>query len=103
MWAGHEDSPPLPTLIDAIEIANGFQRKDSLGDLFLANARARHITISLDGKPAVVVELGKQQRGYVRVPIGGQRAETVRLTIDSVWPGNKWQDVALSEVAIIRK
>ncbi len=101
VWAGHADSPPLPMTVDAIEIANGFQTKDKLGDLFAANARARQLTIAVDGKAMGVVELGEQQRGYVRIPVGGVRAETVRITIDSVWPGKKWQDVAISEVAII--
>ena len=68
---------------------------------FMANARARKVTISLDGKPFGVVELAENQRGYVRIPIGGVKVEMVRFTIDSVWPGKKWQDVAISEIRII--
>ena len=99
--AGHSEMPPVPVKVDAIEIANGYQTRDKLGDLFAANARARQVTIALDGKPVAVVELGEKQRGYVRIDLGGQVAENVRLTIDSIWPGKKWQDVAISEVAII--
>ncbi len=41
------------------------------------------------------------QRGFVRVALEGKPARKVRLTIDAVWPGKKWQDVAISELVLI--
>jgi len=95
-----------PARLDAIEIANGYQLVDNqgkLGDLFINNARPRTLTISLDGKPAAIVDLPEKQRGFVRVELGGRTATTLRLTIDAVWPGKKWQDVAINEVVLFGK
>jgi hypothetical protein len=95
-------NPPVISL-DAIEIANGFQSKDKLGDLFANNARVRTATISLDGKPAVIVDFAEEQRGYVRIDIGGKVAKSVRFTIDAIWPGKKWKEVAISELYLIAR
>jgi hypothetical protein len=86
-------------MIHAIIIHNGYN-KDR--DIYLKNSRVKELT----------VEFSKDQRKKVLLKDSGSpqpiplpkdqplRANKVKLTIESVYPGTKWDDTAISELHI---
>jgi len=55
--------------VGLIQIANGFQREDALGDLFLGNNRARYAFVTLGDGPKQLVHFAPSERewSYIRV------------------------------------
>ena len=50
-----------------------------------------------------MVDLPADKRGYLVIELAGNQASRVKLTIDEIWPGAKWQDVAISELRLINR
>ena len=89
-------------IVDEVLVANGFQRTNELGDdWFDANTRVRSGTLALNGTSELVVEFGEDTRGYTCIEVGGKPADTIRLTINSVWPGDLDHYVSISEFVVI--
>jgi hypothetical protein len=90
-----------PRTLDAIEVANGLQRQDALGDLFLNNARVRVAYVEMDDGIRFTMRFGQFERGLVRLDLEGRRTSSVRLTVMDVHAGRQWPDLAVSEVRFL--
>jgi hypothetical protein len=88
-------------VVDALEVANGFQRTDALGDLFLLNRRVASALVQLDGGAFTVMRFAADRRGYSRLELGGRKARTMTLQLLATHPGAKWQDPAISDIRIL--
>jgi hypothetical protein len=87
--------------VTAIDVANGFQRRDGNGDLFVMNARAAELTITWSDGSSERTKLSGDARGYQSLELKRHRTSTVRITIMGTYPGTRWpEDVALSELRV---
>lgn len=88
--------------VTGLEIANGFQRRDGNGDLFVANARAAEVQVTHFDGTSERIELGSGARGLQRVSLKPHRTTSVRLTILGIHPGTRWpRDIAISELRVL--
>lgn len=91
-----------PVLLSRIDIANGYQRDQKR---FLGNERVRGLRIEYSTGEVQDLQL-YDDMGYQEVqPVVAATVgvTSVRLTILSVYPGESWEDAALSEVRFIGK
>lgn len=82
------------THITGVSIINGYVKSDTA---YLHNDRPRDILISTDGgqeKRVTLADVHTPQDIAVDFP----NASTITITIESVYLGNKWHDVAMTEV-----
>ncbi len=77
-----------------IEIANGYQKDD---DRYFGNPRVRSVGVEYSTGTVQLIDLLDVQDFQTIIPTR-QPVEWVRLTIVSVYPGEVWEDTALSEV-----
>ena len=89
-----------PRQVSAITIANGFQRQDKLGDLFLLNNRVRAMRLTFSDGSQQRLELGEKDRGSVRFDFKPRLVKSLELEVLSIWRGEKWNDLAISEIEI---
>jgi hypothetical protein len=80
--------------VDRIEIANGYQ-KDS--QRFRGNPRIRTLQIDYSDGSSQLVNL-YDITGYQYVTTSSRATTYIKLTIISVYPGDKWEDTSLSEI-----
>lgn len=67
------------------------------GDLFSLNAHLRRFTVTTDAG-SQTVDVGHDQRvADVRL---GATTRRIRIGIESVWPGERWQDLHVSEIRV---
>lgn len=67
------------------------------GDLFSLNAHLRRFTVTTDAG-SQTVEVGHEQRvADVRL---GATTRRIRIGIEAVWPGERWQDLHVSEIRV---
>jgi hypothetical protein len=89
-----------PRLIKAIEIKNGYNKDPYL---YLKNSRVKEITVEFSGSvktSAVLEDTGSTQ--LIRLPNDLPiRAYGLKLTIESVYPGTKFADTAISELHVV--
>ncbi len=86
--------------IDAVDIANGFQRTDALGDLFAMNDRLIEGWLVFGPGDAVPFTLDPQKLGYQSVRLDPPRVtDHVTLLVAEGAGGSRWRHLALSEVA----
>ncbi len=90
---------PAEVDLEGVEVANGFQRQDRFGDEFLLNNRVEVARLVFSDGSEEVLRFGADQRGMIEFPFALRRVEWVKLVVDSVHPGSKWQDLAVSELA----
>ncbi|MFO0744301.1 MAG: discoidin domain-containing protein [Myxococcota bacterium] len=90
-----------PGPVAAVEIANGFQRQDALGDLFALNARAKTATLTFSDGSRETMTFAADARGFVRKDFAPRTTSSIRITITEAYPGGRWKDdLALSEVRV---
>lgn len=91
---------PAPVVPTRLEIANGYQKDQRR---FRGNGRVRRLRIEPGGEasPPLTVEL-KDALGYqsVDLPADYPATSEIILTIISVYPGDTWEDTALSGIRI---
>ncbi|MFT7578595.1 MAG: hypothetical protein ACI9MR_000253 [Myxococcota bacterium] len=89
--------------VGGLTIHNGFQRKDALGDLFRLNSRLDDAWVIFDDGQAERIKLKPNKRGAQTVTFR-QSHETahVTLVVREAEPGDKWQHLGISEVAVLR-
>jgi len=90
-----------PQAITGFEVFNGFRLIDELGDLYKMNNRIENATVEFsdgsklplhfDDVPAVAV---------IKLP-EAKRCEWFKVTVDSVYKGSKWNDLAVSEFHVL--
>ncbi|MFW5808336.1 MAG: NADase-type glycan-binding domain-containing protein [Spirochaetota bacterium] len=83
-----------PVTIDRIKVWNGYQRSV---EHFSANERARQVTFGLEGEPGSQYTLKNAREDFIvpSVPLTGT---SFVLKIDSVYPGDKYKDLVISEL-----
>lgn len=91
---------PAPVVPTRLEIANGYQKDQRR---FRGNGRIRRLRIELGGEASLplTVEL-EDALGYqsVDLPADYPATSEIILTIISVYPGDTWEDTALSGMRI---
>ena len=89
-----------PQHIRSVKISAGYDAiSPKHGDLFALNRHAKRLTLLFDGTAPRTIEVGQQQR---QVSLGNLDLMVTRLrvVIDEIWDGTKWQDMCISEVVI---
>ncbi|MFO0600611.1 MAG: hypothetical protein U0228_35210 [Myxococcaceae bacterium] len=86
-----------PVTLAAVELWNGYQRSD---DHFKKNARAKKVTLTVDGAPPVELAV-KDAQGAQKLALPKPTAtRSLTLTINEAWPGSKYDDLVLSELRV---
>lgn len=85
---------PQPTDVTMVGIINGYVKSDKA---YTENARPRSIVISSDDGTEVRVTL-EDIRTQQEIAVDLPGASTITITIESVYPGSKYPDVAMTEV-----
>lgn len=86
-----------PVTIAAVELWNGYQRSD---DHFKKNARAKKVTLTVDGQPPVELAV-KDAQGPQKLALPkAASSKTLTLTIKEAYPGTKYDDLVLSELRV---
>ncbi len=87
-----------PVELTEIRIVNGYVKSD---DVFQGNHRVRELTVTTDQpEVSITLELADQQamQSFART-YGIVR--TVRLGVDSIYPGSRYQDLAITAIEFI--
>jgi hypothetical protein len=85
-----------PVTLVRMEIANGYQKDERR---YFGNARPRTIRIEYSDGSSQMAQLVDEQ-GYQSLPLAPKGTETLTFTIESVYPGNLWEDMAVSEIRL---
>lgn len=96
---------PRSNRIGRVWLTTGYEVPDARpGDLFVLNAHVRHATVELREGGNVVtsrsVEVGAGERS-MEVEFDDVTASCVRVVSHTVWPGQRWQDLCVSEISVI--
>ena len=86
-----------PLTITAIEVWNGYQRSD---DHFKKNARAKKVTITVDGAEPIELALKDAQGSQKLMLPKPVNTKSLTLTIKEAYPGTKYDDLVLSELRV---
>ncbi|MGC3999709.1 MAG: hypothetical protein QM767_20590 [Anaeromyxobacter sp.] len=86
-----------PVTLTGLEVWNGYQRSEAH---FTRNARARGVTVSLDGRPPIPLELRDEQGSRIHLLPAGPPAKRITLRVTSAYPGLKYPDLVLSELRL---
>jgi hypothetical protein len=90
-------------VVSAVAVANGFQHQDpELGDLFSLNSRIARARLVFSTGLEIPVRFEPDRRGFqiFAVDLEWRLAEWVRLEIDAVHEGSRWDDLSVSEVRV---
>ena len=90
---------PHSVRLARLEIANGFQLRDRLGDLWRMNNRVREVAIRAGGV-TIVTPVADEATSAVALPLPPVDADTIELEILDVTKGTRWNDLAVSEVRV---
>ncbi|MCC7537114.1 MAG: hypothetical protein IT379_12910 [Deltaproteobacteria bacterium] len=95
-----EATLPSRRLVQRIEIVPGFDKwHPRSGDLFFRNAHLRRFRLRFDDGTVLARHVEHGSRSHV---VAGLQEWTrrVRLEVDEVWPGTRWEDLQISEIAL---
>lgn len=86
------------THVSRVWLTTGFERvHPRTGDLFPLNAHVRRLSMVTDaGRRSF--DVGATDRS-LEIDVD-QVTSSVRLVIDEVWPGERWQDLSISEIQV---
>ena len=89
-----------PVTLERIEVANGYQRDQQR---FYGNARVRTMRIDYSSGQSQEIQLFDDMGYQQVVPAleSGQTVTSVKMTILSVYSGDEWEDLGLSEVRFV--
>ena len=92
-----------PVVVEGLEVANGFQREDDLGDLFVQNARVARAHVNLCGREdgPIALEFDPGRRGFSRFAFPPTKTDCLTFVVDEISPGTRWPDVAVSELRVL--
>lgn len=85
-----------PMALSEVSIISGFAKTPAL---FRANARPRQIEITAEPRPPVVLELRDSMKVQRVALPPGAAVSTVVLKVLSVYPGTRYQDLCISDLA----
>ena len=86
-----------PVTLTGLELWNGYQRSD---DHFKKNARAKKLTVTLDGAPPLELAVKDAQGSQKLMFPKPASTKSLTLTIKEAWPGTKYDDLVLSELRV---
>ncbi|MCB1194152.1 MAG: type II secretion system protein GspG [Leptospiraceae bacterium] len=84
--------------IDKIRIANGFQKDN---ELFIQNNRLKTIYVCVNSYETCKQFSLKDTQGWEEFKLNEQNVTRLKLIIDSVYNGAKWDDTTISEIAFV--
>jgi hypothetical protein len=89
--------------VTALDIANGFQRTDALGDIFDLNSRPTSLTLTAEGREVVLsVDGGSREVQHLVLP-EPLTTDVLRISVTDRVKGSRWDQVAISEVVVLVK
>lgn len=90
-------------VVEGLDVANGFQREDALGDLFVQNARVARAHVKLCGHEdePIALAFDPDRRGFSRFTFPATTTDCLTLVVDEISPGTRWPDVAISEIRVL--
>lgn len=83
--------------VTAIQVMNGYHKNEKL---FLSNSRVQTAELQFSNGSTRQISLADAP-GVQTIEVGKQKAEWVRFTIRSVYPGKKYQDTAITEFRVV--
>ncbi|MDO4536866.1 MAG: protein kinase [Coriobacteriales bacterium] len=87
---------PEPQGVSGIYVINGFPKSERV---YNNNNRCKDITIELSDGAIFTTTLSDEMGSYQQIDFGGMHSTTyVRITINSVYKGTKWNDCSLCAV-----
>jgi hypothetical protein len=86
-----------PQNVTGFEFSNGFRRIDDFGDLYVMNNRIKTATLEFSDGSTTPIEFADTPTEYSVVLPAPKRCTSVRLIVNSVYKGTKWNDLAVSE------
>lgn len=86
--------------ISELWIANGLQRTDRLGDLFVMNNRVARARVTFSDGTEAMFWLPADTREYTKVKFLAHPTRSIRVTVEGIHRGSKWNDLAVSEVRV---
>lgn len=87
-------------LVSSVSIANGYQQDDFYGDEFLLNGRVKSAVLIFSDGSRETIAFPATERGCIDFTVRLRATKTLRLQIKEVTPGDKWPEVALSEMTV---
>lgn len=93
-----ELKPKVPKPLIAMSLFPGYFRTE---ELFLANARPKTMSVLLNGERRFTVGIADRHEA-IRIPVVNyaKPVKTIRLTMEEVWPGSKYEDLCVSGVML---
>jgi hypothetical protein len=83
-----------PVTVVRLDIANGYQRDDRR---FLGNPRIERLRVEYDDGSSQILLLEDEQ-GYQSFDLEPTETQRLRLVIESVYPGERWEDASMSAI-----
>lgn len=87
--------------VDGLAVANGFQRHDRLGDLFILNNRLAKARVEFSDGASQEIVLDGNRRGFQQLMLRPVKTKSLRLVALAVARGARWSDLALSELVVL--
>lgn len=95
-WIEVELEVPKP--LQSVNVQGGYLSDTAL---FLANARPKQVELLLNGEHKITAKLlDREESTDIPVIDYKKPVQTVRLTIQAVYPGEKWQDCAITGIEV---
>jgi hypothetical protein len=93
-----ELTPAVPKSLIAIELDPGMTKTE---ELFKANARPKKVLVELNGEKRFSVAI-PDLKEVLRIPIVDytKAVKKIRLTMEEVWPGTKFEDLCISGIRL---
>lgn len=92
-----------PQKVSAFEVSNGFRRIDDLGDLYTMNNRVKTGTLEFSDGTTLPIEFKDEAKETTFVLPEPKSCTWVKLTVDTIYKGSKWNDLAISELHPLSK
>ncbi|MFO0751635.1 MAG: hypothetical protein U1F43_39110, partial [Myxococcota bacterium] len=92
-----------PQTLTGFEFSNGFRRLDDLGDLYTMNNRIENATVELSDGTKLPIHFDDVPREATIMLPESKTVTWVKLTVDSVFKGTEWNDLAVSEFHALAK
>jgi tetratricopeptide (TPR) repeat protein len=90
-----------PQAITGFEVFNGFRLIDELGDLYKMNNRIENATVEFSDGSKLPIHFDDVPAATVIALPQAKRCEWFKVTVDSVYKGSKWNDLAVSEFHVL--
>lgn len=92
-----------PQTLTAFEYSNGFRRIDDFGDLYIANNRVKTATLEFSDGTTMPIEFKDLPTEATMVLSEPKKCSWVKMTVNSIYKGTKWNDLAMSEMHPLTK